>query len=402
MSAERAGQCRVAGVLLAAGQSHRMSGIDKLLQDIGSITAVERAFGVFTSSDQVCCVSVVVSESGAKEVSRIIDVAGQSACVKVIYATGGARRQDSVLSGLRALLTASCDAEFVAVHDGARPLATAALLESGADLAAQVGAAVPVLPLTDSVKWVEHRMVTASVDRAGLYITQTPQVFRMEVLLAAHDSVDDDVTDDAAMVELAGGLVATFPGNPANIKLTTPADLAVANSLLGSGRHRETRHGIGYDVHKLVPPGPLMLGGVEIEFGMRLEGHSDGDVLMHAVASAILGAAKQGDMGSNFPSSDASLSGVDSAYFVRRSVELANSAGWGLEFIDAIVIAMQPRIAPHYPEMVERIASAAGLAPDKVNVKSTSTDGVGGIGNGEGIGAQAVVTVTRSMTVGCR
>lgn len=395
MSAERAGQCRVAGVLLAAGQSHRMSGIDKLLQDIGGITAIERAFGVFTGSDQVCCAAVVVSESGAKKVSRIIDVASQSACVKVIYATGGARRQDSVMRGLLALRRASCDAEFVAVHDGARPLATAALLDSGVDLAAQVGAAVPVLPLTDSVKRVEHRMVTASVDRAGLYITQTPQVFRMEVLSAAHESVDDDVTDDAAMVELAGGLVATIPGDPSNIKLTTPADLAVANSLLGSVGRRATRHGIGYDVHKLVVPGPLVLGGVEIEFGMRLEGHSDGDVLMHAVASAILGAAKQGDMGSNFPSSDASLAGRDSTYFVRRSVELAESGGWSLEFIDAIVIAMQPRIAPYYSKMVERIASAAGLSPDKVNVKSTSTDGVGGIGNGEGIGAQAVVTMTR-------
>ena len=132
---------------------------------------------------------------------------------------------------------------------------------------------------------------------------------------------------------------------------------------------------------------------------MHLEGHSDGDVLMHVVASAILGATKQGDMGSNFPSADASLAGRDSSFFVRRSVELAESAGWRVEYVDAVVVAARPRIAPHYDRMVERIAVATGLKPDQINVKSTTTDGVGGIGSGEGIGAQAVASVARVTTV---
>lgn len=398
MSAGRGVCQRVAGVLLAAGRSDRMGGVDKLLQDIGGVPAIQRSFAMFADSCDVCCVAVVVSESGAGRVSRIIDAASESATVNVMYVTGGSRRQDSVLNGLRALRNASCGAECVAVHDGARPLARAELLEAGAELAARIGAAVPVLPLADSVKRVEHRLVTKTVDRASLYVTQTPQVFKMEVLLAAHESVNADVTDDAAIVELAGGLVITFPGDPENIKLTTPADLTIANSFLGNAKPREVRHGIGYDVHKLVPPGPLVLGGVEIEFGMHLEGHSDGDVLMHAVASAILGAAKQGDMGSNFASTDASLAGMDSTYFVRRSVELAQNAGLRVDFLDAVVIAAKPRIAPHYARMVERIAAAASLETDRVNVKSTSTDGVGGIGSGEGIGAQAVATVSRLTT----
>ena len=396
MSAVGGAHRHVAGVLLAAGRSSRMCGVDKLLQQVGGVTAVERAFGMFLDSRDVCCVAVVVGETSAEGVSRVIDSATQSAGVNVLYATGGTRRQDSVLSGLETLRNSSCDAEFVAVHDGARPLAGAVLLESGVQVAASVGAAVPVLPLADSVKRVEHRMVTATVDREGLHVTQTPQVFKMEVLLAAHQSVDEDVTDDAAMVELAGGLVGTFPGDPANIKLTRPGDITVANSFLGTAGPGESRNGIGYDVHRLVSPGPLVLGGVEIEFGMHLEGHSDGDVLMHAIASAILGAAKQGDMGSNFPSTDPSLAGFDSSYFVKRSVELATSAGWRVEYVDAVVVAAEPRIAPHYVRMIERIAAATGLETDKVNVKSTSTDGVGGIGAGEGIGAQAVATVART------
>ena len=375
-----------------------MGGVDKLLQDIGGVSAVERAFDMFLESGDVCCVAVVVGENGADGVSRVIDSASDSACVNVVYANGGSRRQDSVVSGLRELRRSSCDAEFVAVHDGARPLAPVALLQAGLEVAAKVGAAVPVLPLADSVKRVENRMVTATIDREGLHATQTPQVFRMEVLLAAHESVAEDVTDDAEIVGLAGGLVGTFPGDPANIKLTTPADLIVASAFLGAVGPRESRSGIGYDVHRLVPPGPLLLGGVEIEFGMHLEGHSDGDVLMHVVASAILGATKQGDMGRNFPSSDTRLAGLDSSYFVRRSVEMAKRAGWSVEYIDAVVIAAAPRIAPHYGRMVERIAVAAGLTADRVSVKSTSTDGVGGIGSGEGVGAQAVATVARMTT----
>ena len=386
----------MAGILLAAGQSNRMRGVDKLRQHIGGVTAIERSFGMFIESADVCCVAVVLSESNSEHVSRIIDGANESLCVNVTYADGGLRRQDSVLSGLRALRQASCAAEFVAVHDGARPLASTALLAAGVELAGHVGAAVPVLPLADSVKRVEHRMVTATVDRASLYVSQTPQVFKMEVLLSAHQTVDEDVTDDAAMVELAGGLVATFPGDAANIKLTTRADLAVANALLGGVGQKDSRHGVGYDVHKLVMPGPLVLGGVEIEFGMHLEGHSDGDVLMHAIASAILGAANQGDMGSNFPSSDPSLAGLDSSYFVRRSVELAARAGWRVDYIDSVVIAERPRIAPHYAAMADRITEAAGLRSGQANVKSTSTDGVGCIGSGEGIGALAVATVARS------
>ena len=385
-------------ILLAAGRSTRMLGGDKLLMQIGGVPAIGRSFALFQNAPEVCCVAVVVSAANREQVLAALD-AGPS-CVRVIEVPGGDRRQDSVFNGLRALDEGRCNSELVAVHDGARPLADSTMLETGSHVASIMGAAVPVVPIADTLKRVQHGTVIESVPREEIYAAQTPQVFKRDVLMAAHEAVSSDVTDDAAMVEQAGGLVSTYPGDPTNIKLTTASDVVIANALVQSESvlhdSDRFRHGIGYDVHRLVPGGPLKLGGVEIEFGMHLKGHSDGDVLMHAVASAILGAVREGDMGSHFPSSDSRYLGVDSAYFVERSVELAAASGWRVAYVDSIVIAARPRMSPHYGAMVGRIAVAASLDVGQVNVKSTTTDGVGGIGAGEGIGAQVVATVVRS------
>lgn len=395
-AAQRSGH-RVAGILLAAGGSTRMGSGDKLLMQIGGVPAIALSFSLFERCEAVCCVAAVTNPSNRSDILDALQL--ESSQKRVVTTRGGTTRKDSVLAGISALDTNGCVAKLLAVHDGARPLADVSLLESGVKSAAAVGAATPVIPISDSLKRVQHGLITATVDRDGLFATQTPQVFKREVLKSAHGAVSSDVKDDAEIVELAGGLVSTFPGNAANIKLTTPEDVVLANALIsrdGQAQHQqEVRYGIGYDMHKLAEGGPLRLGGVEIDFDMHLEGHSDGDVLMHAVASAILGACKQGDLGSRFPSSDSRFSDMDSSYFVRRSAELAADSGWYVRYIDSTVIAARPRITPYYDAMVEHIANAAGLAISQVNVKSTTTDGVGSIGSGESIGAQAVATATK-------
>lgn len=386
-----------AGILLAAGRSNRMGVGDKLLAQVDGMPAIARSFSMFERSAAVCCVAVVTNPSNRSDISAALRP--DSSRKRVLITEGGDARRDSVLAGIEALDDNDCVADLVAVHDGARPLADVALLEPGIRAAEAVGAATPVVPITDSLKRVEHGLITGTIARDGMFATQTPQVFKREVLKSAHEVVSSNVKDDAEIVELAGGMVSTFPGEAANIKLTTPPDIVLANVLVsGSGQPRqsnEVRYGVGYDVHKLANGGPLRLGGADIKFDMHLEGHSDGDVLMHAVASAILGASKQGDLGSRFPSSDPEYLGMASSYFVRRGVELAADSGWRVSYVDSTVIAARPRLTPHYDVMGEAIATAAGLEVSQVNVKSTTTDGLGSIGIGDGIAAQAVATVAR-------
>ena len=378
-------------ILVAAGRSTRMEGIDKLDLDIADRPVIKHSLDVFAESSLVEHVAVVARETNVDEIRRKIDSYGYSKPFSVV--SGGARRQDSVRHGLDELGRVSSKAKFVAVHDAARPFIDEGLLERGLVAAQHIGAAIPVVPLKDTIKRVENGIVTDTPDRASMYSVQTPQVFRTEVLRAAHETVSDDVTDDASMVEVAGGLVATFEGDYRNIKITTQSDIPVARAIASTG---ELHHyGIGFDGHKLVEGGPLKLGGVEIEFGMHLQGHSDGDVLMHAVASAILGAAGLGDLGGNFPSTNARFADTDSALFIREAVKRVASLGWRVEHLDAMVIAQRPRLAGHVPQFETNIALAMGTEEERINVKVTSTDEVGAIGSGEGIAAQAIVTLRR-------
>ena len=202
------------------------------------------------------------------------------------------------------------------------------------------------------------------------------------------------------MVELGGGLVAVFDGHPENIKITTPDDLLVAG-LIASRRQGvepstgEQRWGTGFDGHRFVPGGPLRLGGVDVPFDRHLEGHSDGDVLLHALSSSILGAASLGDLGSVFPSSDQQLAGIDSGVILARCVKMARSGGWAVTHLDATIVAQRPKLAGHLRDMAMQIATTANIPLTSVNIKVTSTDGVGAIGAGEGIAAQAIATLSR-------
>ena len=381
-------------VLVAAGQSTRMHGVDKLMLPINGRPVLRYSLEVLNESVLVRDVVVVAHPRRIGEFQASVYEGGFSKLVRLV--PGGNRRQDSVRNGILELLNDPSPMEFVAVHDAARPFIDAALLERGLTVAKRIGAAIPVIPTKDTIKRVEHGLVVETPDREGMYSVQTPQIFRTEILQTAHEIVAQDVTDDASMVEIAGGIVGTFAGSNDNIKITTQSDIPLANAIASNRTFAvKSQFGIGFDAHKLVNGGPLRLGGTDIEFDMHLEGHSDGDVLFHAISSAILGAAGLGDLGSNFPSSDPRYAGFDSKTFIQIAAAKAVDHGWRVDHVDATVIAQRPRLAPHRNAFEVQIANALDTVVDRVNVKVTSTDEVGAIGQGDGIAAQAIATLVQ-------
>ena len=387
-------QDKMSVVVVAAGKSTRMQGVDKLLLPISGRPVLWHSLTVFNECEWVNSVVVVVQSERIAEFRDSIANGGFSKRISVV--AGGDRRQDSVCNGIEELQKLGDQSPFVVIHDAARPFIDVMMLRRGLTTAERVGAAIPVVAVKDTIKQVEHGLVVDTPSRESMFSVQTPQIFRTEILRAAHDTVKCDVTDDASMVETAGGLVGTFEGSYDNIKITTQSDIPIAE-VIASGQVHPTsyRHGIGFDGHRFADGGPLILGGVQIDFDMHLEGHSDGDVLMHAIASAILGAAGLGDLGSNFPSSDQRYADIASSLFIKDATAKAAELDWQIDYMDATVIAQRPRLASHVTAFESNIADAMGVEIDRVNVKITSTDKVGAIGQGEGIAAQAIVTLVR-------
>jgi 2-C-methyl-D-erythritol 4-phosphate cytidylyltransferase/2-C-methyl-D-erythritol 2,4-cyclodiphosphate synthase len=249
--------------------------------------------------------------------------------------------------------------------------------------------------MTDTLKEADGGCVLRTLDRSRVWAAQTPQAFRCSLLREAHARVPDDasVTDDAQLVERIGATVAIVPGEAGNVKITTPADLAAARRRIDGGG--DLRVGVGYDVHRLVPDRALLLGGVRIEHPRGLDGHSDADVLVHAVADALLGAAGHRDIGHQFPPSDAAYRNADSIALLRRAVAMLRADGWAVVNVDASVLAEAPRLAPFIPTMRDRLAEALDVASSRVAVKATTGEGLGPIGRGEGIAAHAVAMIRR-------
>ena len=386
-------------IIVAAGSSTRMGGGDKQFADLNGEPVLGHSLRVFARCRHVAGIALVLSSDNQDRGRRLVSVAGLDDLV--ICVQGGERRQDSARIGLGALKSSVAETEFIAVHDGARPFVDDSMIERGLATARVTGAAVAGVAVKDTIKACgPNRVVTKTLDRRGLWAIQTPQIFRTGVLSAAYETVTAEVTDDAAMVELGGGLVAVFDGHPENIKITTPDDLLLAG-LIASRRQGvepstgEQRWGTGFDGHRFVSGGPLRLGGVDVPFDRHLEGHSDGDVLLHALSSSILGAASLGDLGSVFPSSDQQLAGIDSGVILARCVDMARSGGWAVTHLDATIVAQRPKLAGHLRDMAMQIATTANIPLTAVNIKVTSTDEVGAIGAGEGIAAQAIATLSR-------
>jgi 2-C-methyl-D-erythritol 4-phosphate cytidylyltransferase/2-C-methyl-D-erythritol 2,4-cyclodiphosphate synthase len=306
-------------------------------------------------------------------------------------AEGGPSRQDSVRLGLESL--AAAPPGVVLIHDGVRPLIDDALIDRVLDGLARHPAVLPALPVTDTLKRVEAGRVLGTIERAGLYRAQTPQGFVYEQILAAHRAAAGaELTDDVAVAEAAGLRVAAVMGDEANLKITEPADLARAEVLLGS--RLQPRTGLGFDVHRLGPGDGLVLMGVRLPGPLRLIGHSDADVGLHAVTDALLGALGAGDIGSHFPSTDPRWAGADSALFLDHARRLVEAAGGRIEHVDATLICERPKIGPHRGVMVARLAGLLGLDPGRVSIKATTTERLGFTGRGEGIAAQAIATVS--------
>ena len=397
------GIMRVAALLLAAGRGERLgASLPKALLPLGERPLWAHAAEVLAACADVQWIIPVapadfLAQFRATEMTR---AARSKLCGAV---AGGAERQDSMRAGLRALPEG---AAWVAVHDAARPFITGGDVARVVAAARQEGAALLALPAPDTVKRVREERIVETPPRSECYLAQTPQVFRSELLRRALARASADGftgTDDAQLVERLGHRVRVVAGNPRNRKITHPEDLAWAAAELvrrdsapdaqrGAAEALQgSRVGQGFDAHRLAVGRPLWLGGIRVPCERGLAGHSDGDVLLHAVASALLGAAGEGDLGEHFPSSDPALRGIASAAILERVLALLGGRGLCVVNLDATVIAQWPRLSPHRAAMAGRVATLLSLPPDRVNVKITSTDGLGALGRGEGIAAQVSV-----------
>ena len=316
---------------------------------------------------------------------------------------GGASRQDSVRAGLEALGRRCAAHETVAarhlvlIHDGARPFVSDALITRALANARDFGAAVPGCAVFDTIKAVgERERIVGTPDRSKLRAVQTPQAFALDLILEAHRRAASDgrqdLTDDAAVAEYAGHDVFVFEGEATNIKITTSTDLHAAENRLLSTL-LDVRTGQGFDVHSFTGGDHVWLGGVRIPHDRALSGHSDADVVLHALTDALLGAIGDGDIGSHFPPSEARWKGAASSIFLRHAVDLVGARGGTIASLNATVVCEMPKVGPHRDAMRARIAEIAGVAVDRVGITATTSERMGFTGRGEGIVAWGLATI---------
>jgi 2-C-methyl-D-erythritol 4-phosphate cytidylyltransferase / 2-C-methyl-D-erythritol 2,4-cyclodiphosphate synthase len=374
-------------VIVAAGRGTRFGGtMPKQYLPLGGGTVLRHAVAAFATHPRIAGVQVVIRDEDRSLFEEAM------AGLPVLYAVpGGAERQDSVRLGLEAL--AAHDPARVLIHDGARPFPDAALIDRILDALAAAPAAVPALPLGDTIKRVADGVVRETVDRSHLWRAQTPQGFHFGPILAAHRAAAGRVlTDDAAVAEAAGLAPVIVPGSEDNLKVTTAQDLGAAERLLAS-RLGDVRVGQGFDVHPFGPGDHVMVCGVAIPHEVAPVGHSDADVGLHALTDAVLGAIGAGDIGLHFPPTDECWRGASSDRFLAYAGALVGERGGIIAAVDVTIICERPRIAPHRDRMIERVAEILAIAPSRVSVKATTTEGLGFTGRREGIAAQAVATV---------
>jgi 2-C-methyl-D-erythritol 4-phosphate cytidylyltransferase/2-C-methyl-D-erythritol 2,4-cyclodiphosphate synthase len=386
---------RVAAIVVAAGRGERAgSGPPKQYRPLAGEPVLRRSLRLFAAHPAVAVVQAVINPDHSADYRQ-----ASSGLEKLNPpAFGGATRQASVRAGLEGVAKAS--PEIVLVHDAARPLATAALVDRALAAVRTTGAAVPALALTDTIKRVDaYGRVSETFDRAGLRAVQTPQAFSFRPLLEAHRRAaitgHHDFPDDAALVEWAGLQVTTFPGEFGNLKITEAEDFARAFAL-DNASSSDIRIGTGFDVHAFEPGDHVMLGGVKVPHGKGLRGHSDADVLLHAITDAVLGTIAEGDIGKHFPPSDPRWRGVSSDRFLAHAVSLLQGRGGRIAHLDATILCEQPKIGPHADAMRASIASIAGTDVSRISIKATTTEGLGFLGRGEGIAAMATATVRLS------
>ncbi len=307
---------------------------------------------------------------------------------RVIRVAGGETRSISVYHGFVALQPPA--EAIILVHDGVRPNVTMALIKAVSIAAKKVGAAIPVLPVTDTIKQIgKDAQVLTTPERSQLRAVQTPQGFRADILEKAYAKINfrqATFTDEAMLVEQAGQTVMTVPGDPANIKMTTVADRDKLKPL-------PFRVGVGYDVHRLVEGRPCKIGGIIFDHNKGLLGHSDADVLLHAICDALLGAANLGDLGSLFPDTDERYKGADSRVLLKECYGRVKAKGYRLGNLDTVVVCEKPKLKPRREEIQAVLAELLESNLDSVSVKATTEEKLGFTGREEGIAAWAYVTI---------
>ena len=386
----------VTAIVAAAGQGRRMRqkrnkvfllliGTPIFMHSVLTLSACE-------------AVDDLVVVTGPAEVSAVENILKCSSGLKPYQVVaGGSERQYSIDNALAVI---DKNTDIIAVHDGARPLVETAHVAAVIEAARKFQAAGIAVPVKDTIKKIDAEgFVKETPQRECLWAIQTPQAFSASLLKRAYREAKCDGflgTDDASLVERLGVKVKLIAGSYRNVKITTPEDMVIAQALLRGSLPMDMRFGMGYDVHRLVEGRKLILGGVEIPYGFGLLGHSDADVLLHAIKDAILGAAGLGDIGRHFPDSDPAYQGISSITLLQKVTEMIAEQGFTVNNIDATIVAQQPKLANYIEQMNCNIAATLKVEGGKVNVKATTTEGLGFAGNREGIAAYAVASLCRA------
>ena len=396
----------VSAIIAAGGRGARLgSAVPKQLLTIGERSILQRSFDLVDEHDRIDEIVVALPSDLARANPPMLS----SSRKPVRIVDGGERRQDSVAS---AFSRVSNQADVIVIHDAARPFASRDLFTRVIDAATEGGAAIAALAASDTVKESTSaggaRIVARTIPREAIYLAQTPQAFSRAVLVdairfgAAHP---ETATDEASLAEQAGHPVRLVDGEPTNIKITTPTDLSVSEALAQSLQPESAadrsplaagslllplRIGTGYDLHRLEPGRPLIIGGVHIPHASGLAGHSDADVLCHAITDAILGAVAAGDIGQHFPDTDPKWKDADSVALLEGAVRIVRAAGYAVANVDAVVIAERPKLLPHVPAIRARLAKALGVDVSSVSIKGKTNERVDSMGRGESMACHAV------------
>ncbi len=377
---------KIAAVIAAAGKGVRLGGaVPKQYLELGGEPVLIRTLKAFSELEEIDHIVIVTGEEYITHCKSIIAESHAGSKVRAVV-KGGGERQDSVYNALKALKSECPGVEYVLIHDGARPFVSRDVILGVVKAAVEKGAAAACVPMKDSLRKAEGTG-SLSVDRSDYFAVQTPQGFRLAYIMNAYMKAFEEGfygTDDAVLAERAGYSIEITPGNYANIKITTREDLPMEN-----------RTGTGFDVHAFADDRELVLGGVNIPYEKGLAGHSDADVLIHAVMDALLGAAALGDIGRHFPDNDERYKGISSMILLEKVGYLLSENLYSIGNIDVTVMAQAPKISPYVEEMRSNIADVLKLEKSRINIKGTTTERLGFIGRGEGIAAEAVCSIYR-------
>ncbi len=372
-------------IIPAAGCGRRINcGENKAWLNLCGKPLISYSLHQFRMHPDINEIIIVVSPDDVEKAIQLISIPNNDITEKVVC--GGDERYDSVWNGLQSV---NADTDIVLIHDAARPFITQSIISNSIATAAKKGAFVTAIPVSDSLKVVDNTRVTDKiVDRSIMWSAQTPQGGKYKLLYDAYaDAIEKNLrlTDDAGIISAYGHTVYTSPGSPENFKITWPDDLKLAEKLVRSNM----KTGFGYDVHRLIEGRDLIIGGVRIPYISGLLGHSDADVLIHAIMDALLGAAALGDIGKHFPDTDSTYKGISSIELLKKVTAKLSEAGFSICNIDSTLVAQAPKISPFIDDMRKNISVATGLNIENISVKATTTEGLGFTGTGEGMAAYA-------------